>query len=247
MGQGEPLLILHGFLGMSDNWRTHAKYWSSRYQVHGIDQRNHGKSFHADAFDYTLLAEDIVRYMDANKIEKTIVLGHSMGGKTAMTLALNYPERVSALIVADIAPKHYDVGGKFSNILKGLLYLEAQKLNSRSAADNAFSQFVSELGVRQFLLKNLTRTSVGSLQLKCNIQVLVTKLNEIGAAPFSGTYDGDTLFLAGRNSDYILDEDHEKIKLFFPKAKLRWVEHAGHWLHAENPEGFTAALHEFLD
>ena len=117
------MLILHGFLGMSDNWRTHAKFWSTRYEVHAIDQRNHGKSFHSQDFDYNLMAADIIAYMDNHNMQQAIVLGHSMGGKTAMSLALQYPTRVSKLIVADIAPKQYDVRSRFSNIIKGLLQL----------------------------------------------------------------------------------------------------------------------------
>jgi esterase len=240
-------LILHGFLGMLDNWRTHARYWSSDYEVHAIDQRNHGKSFHSEAFDYTLLAQDIINYMDAKNLEKAVVLGHSMGGKTAMTLALQYPERVSTLIVADIAPKHYDVGGKFSHIIEGLLHLDANVFTSRTAANEALAIYVPEMGVRQFLLKNLAWTPERTLTLKCNIKVLQHKLAEIGAAPNAGIYEGQTLFLAGSKSDYIVQGDLEKIHAFFPKAKLDWIENAGHWLHAENPIGFTQALHDFLD
>lgn len=240
-------MILHGFLGMSDNWRSHARYWSSVYEVHAIDQRNHGKSFHSEGFDYTLLAQDVIHYMDANSLEKAIVLGHSMGGKTAMTLALQFPERVSTLIVADIAPKHYDVGGKFSHIIEGLLHLDMNVFTSRTAADEALAVYVPEVGVRQFLLKNLAWTSDRTLTLKCNIQVLQHKLVEIGAAPKTGIYEGKTLFLAGSKSDYIVEDDLDKIHAFFPKAKLDWIENAGHWLHAENPKGFTQALHNFLD
>ncbi len=232
---------------MSDNWRTHARYWSAQYEVHAIDQRNHGKSFHSEAFDYAILAQDIINYMDANAIEKAIVLGHSMGGKTAMTLALQYPNRVAKLIVADIAPKNYDVGGKFSSIIEGLLHLDTNTFTSRTTADNALSAFVPEMGVRQFLLKNLEWTPQRTLALRCNIQVLQHKLAEIGAAPKPGVYTGNTLFLAGRNSDYIFEKDLVQISSFFPKAKIDWIEDAGHWLHAENPKRFTEALHDFLD
>ena len=124
---------------MSDNWRTHAKYWSSKYEVHAVDQRNHGKSFHSDDFDYTILVEDIVFYMNHHKINKAIILGHSMGGKTAMSLALKYPKRVEKLIVADIAPKKYDLKAKFSNIINGLLNLSTKKFFSRNDADKALS------------------------------------------------------------------------------------------------------------
>ena len=231
---------------MSDNWRTHAKYWSSHYEVHAIDQRNHGKSFHSESFDYEILAQDVVAYMDAHKLDKAIVLGHSMGGKTAMTLALKYPDRVRKLIVADIAPKVYDVREKFSNIIDGLLHLNANIFTSRTLADDTLSAFVSDVGVRQFLLKNLAWTEQRTLKLRCKIEILQHKLTEIGAAPKGVIFEGKTLFLAGRNSDYILENDHTEIQSYFPNTTLNWIPNAGHWLHAENPKAFTAALHDFL-
>ncbi len=240
------MLILHGFLGMSDNWRTHAKFWSTRYEVHAIDQRNHGKSFHSQDFDYNLMAADIIAYMDNHNMQQAIVLGHSMGGKTAMSLALQYPTRVSKLIVADIAPKQYDVRSRFSNIIKGLLQLNDLTLISRSEADTVLTSFVPEVGVRQFLLKNLAWTDEKTLKLRCNISVLQHKLEEIGDAPTGLPYEGETLFLAGQQSDYVLQTDMTSIYALFPKASLGRVADAGHWLHAENPKGFTDALQDFL-
>ncbi len=232
---------------MSDNWRSHARYWSSYFEVHAIDQRNHGKSFHSEAFDYDILAEDIIAYMDASNIDNAIVLGHSMGGKTAMTLALHYPERVRQLIVADIAPKVYDVAGKFSSIIEGLLYLDNNTFTSRATADEALAPFVREVGVRQFLLKNLVWIPERTLKLKCNIQVLQHKLDAIGQAPKEATFEGKTLFLGGQNSDYIQQDDRDKIQKYFPNTVQKWIDNAGHWLHAENPTAFTKALHDFLD
>lgn len=231
---------------MSDNWRTHAKYWSAHYEVHAIDQRNHGKSFHSQDFDYDLMAVDIVAYMDYHNIQQAIVLGHSMGGKTAMSLALQYPTRVSKLIVADIAPKKYNVETKFSNIIKGLLQLESLTLTSRGDADKALGSFVPEMGVRQFLLKNLAWTEERTLKLRCNISVLQHKLKQIGVTPTGTPYAGDVLFLAGQQSDYVLQTDMATIHTLFPNASLYWVADAGHWLHAENPKGFTDALQDFL-
>ena len=231
---------------MSDNWRTHAKYWSNHYEVHAIDQRNHGKSFHSQDFDYDLMAVDIVAYMDYHNIQQAIVLGHSMGGKTAMSLALQYPTRVSKLIVADIAPKNYNVETKFSNIIKGLLQLNDLTLTSRADADKALMPFVPEMGVRQFLLKNLTWTEERTLKLRCNISVLQHKLKQIGVTPTGTPYTGDVLFLAGQQSDYVLQTDMAAIHALFPNASLYWVADAGHWLHAENPKGFTDALQDFL-
>ena len=231
---------------MSDNWRTHAKYWSSHFEVHAIDQRNHGKSFHSKSFNYEILAQDIVAYMDSHKLDKAIVLGHSMGGKTAMTLALQHPERMHKLIVADIAPKAYEVREKFSNIIDGLLHLDTHTFTSRTLADDALAAFVPEVGVRQFLLKNLAWTENRTLKLRCNIQVLQHKLAEIGTALKGVAFAGETLFLGGAMSDYILEQDVSNIQSYFPNATLNWIPDAGHWLHAENPKAFTLALHDFL-
>ena len=231
---------------MSDNWRTHAKFWSTQYEVHAIDQRNHGKSFHSQEFNYDLMAADIIGYMDERNIPQAIVLGHSMGGKTAMSLALQYPTRVSKLIVADIAPEKYDIDTKFSNIIKGLLHLHNVTLRSRTEADTLLMPFVPEMGVRQFLLKNLAWTEQKTLSLRCNIEVLQHKLKEIGAAPTGLPYTGKALFLAGKQSDYVLQTDMTSIQDLFPRASLHWVANAGHWLHAENPKGFTIALQDFL-
>ena len=231
---------------MSDNWRTHAKFWSTQYEVHAIDQRNHGKSFHSQEFDYDFMASDIIAYMDFHNIQQAIVLGHSMGGKTAMSLALQYPNRVSKLIVADIAPKKYNIETKFSNIIKGLLQLNDLTISSRTEADKELMSFVPEMGVRQFLLKNLTWTTQKTLELRCNIEVLQHKLKEIGTAPTGSPYTGKTLFLAGQQSDYVLQTDMTAIQDLFPRASLRWVADAGHWLHAENPKGFTIAVQDFL-
>jgi pimeloyl-ACP methyl ester carboxylesterase len=169
-----------------------------------------------------------------------------MGGKTAMSLALQYPTRVSKLIVADIAPKKYDIDTKFSNIIKGLLHLHNLTLRSRTEADTLLMPFVPELGVRQFLLKNLAWTEQKTLSLRCNIEVLQHRLKEIGAAPTGLPYSGKALFLAGKQSDYVLQTDMTAIQDLFPRASLHWVANAGHWLHAENPKGFNIALQDFL-
>lgn len=184
--------------------------------------------------------------MDAKQINKAVVLGHSMGGKTAMTLAIRYPERVSELIIADIAPKVYDVGQKFSAIFKGMLHVNSTSFSSRADADAVLKNYVPQLGVRQFLLKNLTWTTDRVLKLRCHIEVLASKLTEIGAAPPDGKFFGETLFLAGEQSDYIASSDIQLIQKHFPTATLVSIPKAGHWLHAENPKGFTAALHSFL-
>ena len=226
------LIILHGFLGMGNNWKTHAKHWSDMgWRVHLIDQRNHGKSFWSAEFDYSLMAEDLKVYLDHKAIEKCTVLGHSMGGKTAMNFALKHPERIKQLIVADIGPKSYP--SHHQQILNGLASLDFSKLKTRASVDHALENFVPEVGVRQFLLKNLYWQEKGVLGLRINIEVLkqVGEKIGVGLQP-NQKFEGSTLFLRGLQSDYIVDVDQLVLKHHFPNYTLKGIDKAGHWLHA---------------
>ncbi len=247
MGEGTPLLILHGFLGMSDNWKTLGrKYAEAGYEVHLLDQRNHGRSFWSDRFDYPTLAEDVRNYMDAGGMSSAILHGHSMGGKTAMLMACTYPERVSKLLVADIAPKAYPP--HHQHILAALSSLEPAHLQSRSEADKALSVYLKDWGIRQFLLKSLHWEVPGQLGFRFNLEVLKNSMEAIGAALDPDViYEGPVLFLRGGNSDYILDEDLLDIHTHFPHARLQTIEGTGHWLHAEKPEDFFTISLEFLN
>ncbi len=244
---GKPLLILHGFLGMSDNWKTLGKkFAASGFQAHLIDQRNHGRSFHSDAFNYDLLAEDVKRYCDHHNLKQVSLIGHSMGGKTAMLFAVNYPELLDKLVIVDISPKFYPT--HHQQILAGLAALQQETLKSRSDAEAIMSQYVSEFGTRQFLLKNLYWKENKTLGLRVNLPALVENVEEVGE-PLSkfSMYDKDTLFLKGDKSEYILTGDEELIKQHFPKASIQEVSNAGHWLHAENPKEFFEKTLLFLN
>ena len=245
-GSGQPLLILHGFLGMSDNWKTFAKNISnSGFEVHLIDQRNHGRSFHSPEFSYDLMADDLERYSAHYGLNKFHLLGHSMGGKTAMYYAAKYSNRVEKLVIADIAPKYYPP--HHQQILKGLSALDFNTISSRLQADEALSTFVTEKGVRQFLLKNLCWETKDRLGLRANISVLSQKAEAVGEAlPSSYLFHGPTLFLKGEKSDYITDEDFSLLKQHFPYTTLETIQNAGHWLHAENPVQFYEITHRFL-
>lgn len=247
IGQGKPLLILHGFLGMSDNWKTPGTQLSKQgYQVHLMDQRNHGKSFHAPNFDYELLCKDVVHYMQHHHIEAAYVLGHSMGGKTAMQLATSHPQLVTKLVVADIAPKYYPP--HHQHILEALAQLDFNRISSRKEADEALSQYLPEVGLRQFLLKSLYWIQPGKLGFRFNLKVLHLKMEEIGEniSP-TARYDGATLFLRGDESGYITPHDIPVIKKHFPHALIETIDHAGHWLHAENTEQFIEKTLRFLN
>ena len=243
LGTGKPLLVLHGFLGMSDNWRSMGKQWAAHFEVHLIDLRNHGRSFHSDAFSYADMAADLTAYCDHHQLQQVIVLGHSMGGKLAMHYATTNPEQVEKLIVADIVPKTYPP--HHDHILEGLMDLHTHPPESRSDADQRLSQLVTDQGTRLFLLKNLYRTRDG-FALRINVPVLQGQVGQVMVTS-NAYYPGPTLFLAGEKSDYILPQDHSKIIQSFPLAVIKTVPKAGHWLHAENPVVFAAEVAKFLE
>lgn len=247
LGEGKPFVILHGFLGMSDNWKTLGKQFSdSGFQVHLVDQRNHGRSFWSATFNYESLAEDLKNYCAKNNLNDIILLGHSMGGKTAMTFATQYPQLVSKLIIADISPRFYPV--HHDAILNGLCALNFDKIKSRGEADTILSHFVADFGTRQFLLKNLYWIEKGKLGLKMNLEVLKNEVGEIGEPlPTYARFEKDTLFLRGDRSEYIGVGDQRIISNHFPKAEIITISNAGHWLHAENPKDFFEAVVRFIN
>ena len=242
LGTGKPLLVLHGFLGMSDNWRTMGKKWAAHFEVHLIDSRNHGRSFHSDAFSYADMAADLIAYCDHHQLQQVVVLGHSMGGKLAMHYSTINSEQVEKLVVADIAPKAYPPN--YDHIMEGLMDLHTHPPESRGDADQRLSQFVTDQGTRLFLLKNLHRTPDG-FALRVNAPVLQDQVGQVMMAS-DANYPGPTLFLAGEKSDYILPQDHAQIASQFPQAIVKTIPKAGHWLHAENPVAFASEVADFL-
>jgi esterase len=245
-GDKIPIVILHGFLGSGDNWKSLGnKFAANGYQVHLVDQRNHGRSFHSEAFSYQLIVDDLKKYCDDHNLNDIILLGHSMGGKAAMLFAVSYPEIVRKLIVADIGPKFYPQ--HHQDILKALSLLNFQEIKTRNEAEEVLSKYIQEAGIRQFLLKNLYWVQKGELGLRINLKTLTDKVEEVGVALPEGTsFSKDTLFLKGSNSEYILETDEVLIKTHFPMAKVQRVSNAGHWLHAENPTDFYSYVMEFL-
>ncbi len=243
-GNAKNLVILHGLFGSSDNWLTQGRKYAEHYNVYLIDQRNHGQSFHSDVFDYNSMSSDLGQFFKSNGLDKAHIIGHSMGGKTAMNFAVNFPECVDKLVVADIAPKSYPV--HHATILKGLFSINLQTLNSRNEADESLSQFVSEIGVRQFLLKNLARAPEG-FRWKINLESIAKNIEQIGLGLNDNfKYDQPTLFVRGSNSDYIQDSDANQIHSIFTNTAIRTIDGAGHWLHAEKPEEFLALTLNFL-
>ena len=245
LGQGKPLLILHGFLGMGDNWKTLGNRFAEQYEVHLIDQRNHGRSFHADEFSYEALVADLLNYINHHNLEKINLLGHSMGGKTAMLFAVNYPEKVRKLLVADIGPKYYSA--HHEDILNGLNPIDFSKMTSRKEVEDKLSNYIPEFGIRQFLLKNVYRETKDRLAFRFNLQSLTDNYDEVGVPlPSLTQFEGDTLFLRGENSGYITESDKVLITAHFANAEIITVKNAGHWLHAENPNDFYDYVVSFL-
>ena len=248
IGKGEKkLIILHGFLGMGDNWKTHAKNLAEKgYCVHLIDQRNHGRSFWSDDFSYQFMVEDLKTYTDHHQIASAILLGHSMGGKTAMNFALKYSQLVEKLIIADISPKYY--APHHQNILAGLASLDFQVIRSRKGAEKQLSNYISDFGIRQFLLKNLHWLKNGKLGLRINIGVLKNSGEAIGqAVNCDKVFDKPTLFMIGSNSNYVdKSNDNYMITSYFLKTQMIEIKDAGHWLHAEQPKLFFDHLTSWI-
>ena len=247
LGKGDKhLIILHGFLGMSDNWKTHGNIFAKNgFKVHLLDQRNHGRSFWDKEFNYDVLAEDLFIYMDEQNIKNSVLIGHSMGGKTAMEFSFKYPEKIKKLIIVDISPKKYI--SSHDKILAGLSSIDFKLVKTRKEVDNQLSKYVTEAQVRQFLLKNLYWISTGQLALRLNISILKNSSNEISRQiEIHKGFNKPVLFLKGENSDYILNEDMKVIKKYFLKSKIMIIRNSGHWMHVENQKDFINTIKIFL-
>ena len=245
-GKGTPLIILHGLFGMGDNWATHAKHWAGLgWEVHAVDQRNHGKSPHHGIHNYEVMAADLEAYMDAKGLNTAVILGHSMGGKTAMHFAVSRPERVRALVVVDIAPKAYPIHHQeYINAMKSV---DFDAVHSRGQVDAILAKSVNNTGIRQFFMKSLYWITKEKLAFRFNLHALEDQLQEVGTPLEFGYFDRPTLFIAGGASGYITDEDEDGILDHFPAAQIESIANAGHWVHAEAREPFSAAVNEFLE
>lgn len=245
-GSGKPLLILHGFLGMSDNWKTlGVQFASEGFQVHLLDLRNHGRSFHSEEFSYELMVQDVFDYCQSNNLDRIDIIGHSMGGKTAMLFATSYPEMVDKLIIADIGPKFYPQ--HHQDILAGLNAVDFSLKPSRSEVEEIMKNYIPDFGTRQFLMKSLYWQEQGQLAFRFNLKVFNTEISQIGKALVEeALFLKPTLFIRGGNSNYILDSDFENIKKHFPNSIFKTIPNVGHWLHAENPVLFYQMTINFL-
>ena len=242
---GTPLLVFHGLFGMLDNWGSFGKEMGELFPVHLIDLRNHGKSFHSEEMTHDDLAHDISHYMEFHHIEKANLLGHSLGGKAVMQFAIKYPIKVQKLIVVDIAPKAYPP--HHQGILKALESVDFEKITTRQEAEEVLQQYIPEKSVIQFLAKNLYWTDDKKLAWRFNLKTLSERYSEfVSNAIKFGVFSGETLFIAGAKSNYILPQDEFQIKQQFPNSSVVTVENAGHWVQAENPTDFNEAVKDFI-
>lgn len=240
LGEGQPFIILHGLFGFSDNWQTHAKKLAEYYRVILVDLRNHGHSDWSDEFSYEIMADDVKELCDDLQLSDIILLGHSMGGKTAMLFAQKYESMLEKLIVVDMGIKGYPM--HHDHILEGLKSLDLDILKSRSEAEKILAKSIDSDGVRQFLLKNIYWEEKGKMAWRMNIPVLEREMPTIlGSLPVGETFV-PTLFIRGALSGYVLDEDIPSIEEAFPDSEIVTIDDAGHWVHAESPDAFLEAV-----
>ena len=243
-----PLLVFHGLFGMLDNWGSFGKELGEMMPVHLIDLRNHGRSFHSENMSHDDLADDIANYMAHYGMEKAHVLGHSLGGKAVMQFAINYSEKVEKLIVVDIAPKAYPP--HHQGIIKALETVNFDEVKSRGDVEAVLTQYIPEKSTIQFLAKNLYWEENGDskkLNWRFNLKTLSEKYNQfVSNAIKFVVFEGESLFIAGEKSNYILPQDQFSIKQQFPKAKFVTIKNAAHWVQADNPADFSTVVKEFL-
>jgi len=257
LGEGQPFIILHGLYGSSDNWVSIARELSANFEIWLIDLRNHGRSPHSKYHNYELMVNDLYEFINEHQLNKSILLGHSMGGKLAMYFADSYPELLSHLIIIDIAPKSYvfsiDIQSDTLNhkqIMEGMLAVDFSGLNKREDLELELSKFIKSEQIRQFLMKNIKREQDMSFGWTLNIEALYQNLKNIldGFIPLNSKAieDFPVLFVKGSESEYIKTEDMDEIKSYFPNSKFEVIPNAGHWLHVQEPEKLIEKLKEFL-
>lgn len=245
-GAGQPFIILHGLFGQSDNWNTLAKQISDEgYEVYAVDQRNHGLSPHSTTWDYSSMSSDVKELITDLRLENCILLGHSMGGKTAMQFALQYPALLDKLIVADIAPRYYSP--HHQSVLQGLQAVDFKRIKNRKEAEQILSEHIEDNGTKQFLLKNIYWKDNGEMDWRFNLSVISKEIEKVGEAlQADASCEIPTLFVRGEKSDYIQESDFNQIQEMFPRSYVETIPNAGHWIHAEQPQLFLKCILNFI-
>lgn len=246
-GEGQPLIILHGLFGQSDNWNTLSKGFAEKgFRVFTIDQRNHGLSPHSDTWNYEAMAGDLKEFIDRHRLKDPILLGHSMGGKTVMFFEMKYPGVSSKVIVVDMSPgesvPHHD------DVLAALNAVDFGAIATRKEAEAVLSQHIGDFGTRQFLLKNIywKDNSNDRMDWRFNLKTITEHYKEVLDGVPQGSSDVETLIIRGERSGYVTDADLEDFKIRFPRFKLETIAGSGHWVHAEKPKEFFEAVMQFI-
>jgi len=241
LGQGQPLVLLHGLFGSADNWGSIAKHFSQHCQVISVDLRNHGRSPHSDTQTYPDMADDLLAVLDALGLSQVHLLGHSLGGKVAMQFATQYPERVRRLIVVDMAMRAYP--DRYTQLMDHMLAVDLSQMASRNEVDNALKDTIPNLRVRQFLLTNLVKNEA-PLQWRINLPALKANYATLIAA-IAVHFDSPSLFIRGERSDYVQANDIAELQQHFTQAEFVSLP-TDHWVHAEQPELFIQAVESFI-
>jgi len=246
-GEGQPLIILHGIFGISDNWVTIGRRLAEKFEVYILDQRNHGQSPHNDTFNYFALAEDLYEFIEDHQLFNPILIGHSMGGKVAMNFALEHPHRVDKLIVVDMSVRSYPVRQQHMDILNAMVSINFDDISSREEVEKIITNSVKSPRISQFILKNLYRIGKTRLAWRLNVDAIYNNIENV----FEGiespyTSDVPALFAKGGASDYILEEDYKMISKKFPNAQFTTIKNASHWVHADAPDELCMKFSEFL-
>lgn len=246
-GKGPALIILHGLFGMLDNWLSIGRSFQEHFTVYLVDQRNHGRSPHSEIFTYKAMSRDLLELMDKENIQEALLLGHSMGGKTAMRLTLDHPQRVQKLVVADISPRKYTNHHQHQGLIDAMLSVNLQQASSRGEVSEMLSGKIMPQHIRQFLMKNLYWKEKDQLAWRPNLEVIRQNLHEV----FRGieaeeASDIPALFLKGEKSAYIKMADEQMIRRLFSRSRIVSIANGSHWLHADNPQDFTREVLNFL-
>jgi esterase len=245
-GSGQPMIILHGLFGQSDNWNTLAKQFAeNNFEVYVVDQRNHGLSPQSEEWNYQVMSDDLHELIIDNSLKNIILIGHSMGGKTAMQYTLQHPDLVDKLIVVDIAPKSYPP--QHPSVMRGLNAVDFNIVKTRKEVEAILSEHIQDFGTKQFLLKNLYWKENGQLDWRFNLKVITEKIGNVGEAIIENeSVNVPALFIRGEKADYILDEDMDQIHDLFPRSMLETIAGSGHWVHAEKPKEFFESVMRFI-
>ena len=244
-GEGRPLVVLHGFLGSSDNWRAMRKRFAAKYKVFSVDQRNHGNSPHSSMMNYTVMTEDLREFLSEHGLSNVCLLGHSMGGKVAMQFATESPEWIDKLVIVDISPKAYPPSHQL--LLDAMQNLELRRLKTYGEVEAALAQSISDASLRKFVVTNLARNSNGDLYWRIGLDSLAANYDQLIKPPaISNSFDKPTCFVRGAQSNFIADQDLASIREYFPRAEFHTIPNAGHWVHIDAPEEFHRVVDEYL-